>query len=250
MNPHFLQYGCPFWKGKDAAFYFHNTGLQNQSVMYKFNREKFEASQKDRSVAGETFLDPNALSADGTVAITTYEVSEDGRTFGYALSAKGSDWKTVHFRDVSTGKDFDDELKGVKFSGLSFTHDNRGVFYSRYPLSKQAADADANAAKQDGTETGDLLNQKLYYHVIGTPQSEDALIAEFPDHPKWFLGASVTHDGRFVLLEVSDGCDPVNRIFYVDLDANDLNRTIPAKRGKLTIPSLCLRRKVAVLQSF
>src|SRR5205823_10304003 len=105
-------------------FFFKNDGLQNQSVLYK---------QASLSSEPEVLLDPNLLSQDGTVAVSTLGVSEDGRLLAYGTSASGSDWEEFHVRDIATARDLDDHLRWIKFSGASWTHDGAGFFYSRYP---------------------------------------------------------------------------------------------------------------------
>nr|XP_032833356.1 prolyl endopeptidase [Petromyzon marinus] len=192
------KYSCPFKRG-NRYYYYHNTGLQNQSVMYV-----------QETLGGESsvFLDPNSLSADGTVALQGAAFSECGSLFAYGLSSAGSDWVTVKFLRAGTGEPLADSLSRVKFTCLAWTHDARGLFYNQYPESDGLG---------DGTETSCNLNQKLYYHVIGTDQSQDILCAEFPDNPKWMGGAKVSHDGRYVLLSIREGCDPVNRLWYCDL---------------------------------
>ncbi|EDQ86688.1 uncharacterized protein MONBRDRAFT_33693 [Monosiga brevicollis MX1] len=199
----FPKHGCP---GKDdQGRYFHsfNPGLANQSTIYW--REKLEDEPK-------VLLDPNTWSEDGTVALAGYGVSKDGRYVAYLVSASGSDWRTIKVLDMTTGQDLEDELKFVKFSSLSFTHDSKGFFYNRYNPPKDCTDP--------GTETEINEHQKLYYHRIGTPQSEDVLCFETPDHPTWHLGAQVTTDGKYILVTPSDGCDPVNRLFVAPVPAN------------------------------
>uniref|UniRef100_A0A3B5RAQ1 Prolyl endopeptidase n=1 Tax=Xiphophorus maculatus TaxID=8083 RepID=A0A3B5RAQ1_XIPMA len=166
------KYSCPFKRGS-RYFHFYNTGLQNQSVMYV--QESLDA---DPAV----FLDPNTFSDDGTVALRGYAFSEDGEYLAYGTSASGSDWVEIHFLRVEGAEPLEDRLERVKFSCMSWTHDGKGLFYNSYPDQE---------GKSDGTETSTNLHQKLYYHILGTPQSEDVLCAEFPDHPKWMCGAEV-----------------------------------------------------------
>ncbi|XP_002733861.1 prolyl endopeptidase-like [Saccoglossus kowalevskii] len=194
----FPKYGCPFKRGP-RYFYFYNTGLQNQSVLYV--QDSIEAEAK-------VFLDPNKFSDDGTVALRGYSFTEDGEYLAYGLSDSGSDWVTVKFMKVAGSEELPDILKRVKFSCMSWTHDGKGLFYNRY-LEQEG--------KTDGTETTANLDQKLCYHILGTEQSSDVLCAEFPDEPKWMSGAELTDDGRYILLSISEGCDPVNRLYYCDM---------------------------------
>ncbi|KAJ7370638.1 hypothetical protein OS493_031053 [Desmophyllum pertusum] len=192
------KYGCPFKRGS-KYFYFYNSGLQNQSVMYVQDLLESEA---------QVFLDPNKLSEDGTVALSGRSFSEDGELFAYSLSNKGSDWVTIKFMKVDGKVQLPDSLENAKFTSMAWTHDNKGLFYNRYPT----------GSKADGTETDLNLNQKLYYHVLGTSQSEDVLCCEFPEHPKWSIGAEVSDCGRYMILTPHEGCAPLNRLFYCDLE--------------------------------
>uniref|UniRef100_A0A8C7W7I8 Prolyl endopeptidase n=1 Tax=Oncorhynchus mykiss TaxID=8022 RepID=A0A8C7W7I8_ONCMY len=155
------------------------------------------------------FFDPNTLSADGTVALKMGRLSDECEYFAYGLSSSGSDWVTVHFLKADDLLTLPDVLDRVKFSCLAWTHDSRGVFYDCYPR---------QGSKADGTETTSNLNQKLYNHVIGTNQSEDILVAEFPDHPKWHSGVTVSGDGRYAVLNITEGCEPFNQLWYCDLE--------------------------------
>ena len=189
------RFSAPFRKG-GRYFFFKNDGLQNQAVMYQ---------QATLAAAPTVLLDPNTLSADGTVALSTIELSEDGRYLAYALAASGSDWNEVKVRDVATGKDLSDHLRWIKFSGLSWSHDGRGFFYSRYP-----------------EPTGDSLTgvnrfHKLYYHALGTDQAKDVLVYERPDQPDWGVDGNVTDDGRYLILTLWLGTDRRNRVYFMDL---------------------------------
>ncbi len=189
------KYGAPFHK-VGRYFFFKNDGLQNQSVLYK-----------QASLVGdaEVLLDPNVLSSDGTVALSTLALSEDGRLLAYGTSASGSDWEEFHVRDIATARDRADHLRWIKFSGASWTHDGRGFFYSRYP---EAADKALTSVNRF---------QKVYYHRLGTAQARDVLVYERPDQPDWGFGAAVTDDGRYVVMNVWLGTDRRNRVHYLDL---------------------------------
>ncbi|KAL4650322.1 hypothetical protein ACB092_01G079300 [Castanea dentata] len=195
------RYDAPFRRG-DKYFYFYNTGLQAQSVLYV---------QDSLDGEPEVLLDPNALSKDGTIALNTYSVSEDAKYLGYGLSASGSDWVTIKVMRVEDKKVEADTISWVKFSSIIWTHDSKGFFYGRYPAPKEGENVDA------GTETNSNLNHELYYHFLGTDQSEDILCWRDPENPKYMFGASVTEDGKYVLLYIDEGCDPVNKFYYCDL---------------------------------
>src|SRR5205085_2427583 len=151
----------------------------------------------------------------------TAEPSPDAKMLAYALSDGGSDWHQVHIRDVETGKDLAETLSWTKFSGLAWTEDNRGFFYSRYPEPDPARPLQAVNR-----------NNKLYYHVAGTPQAEDVLIYERPDHPDWSIAGQVTEAGRYLLLYLHQGTEPKTRLYYKDLgDPHHPNLQAPG--GKL-----------------
>jgi prolyl oligopeptidase len=189
------KYGTPFRKG-GRYFFFKNDGLQNQSVLYK---------QASLTAQPETLLDPNLLSADGTVALSTLAVTDDGRLLAYGTAASGSDWEEFRVRDVAMGQDRPDHLRWIKFSGASWTKDGAGFFYSRYPEPTDKALTDVNRF------------QKLYYHRLGTDQAQDVLVYERPDQPDWGMNAEVTDDGRYAVLQVWLGTDRRNRVYYLDL---------------------------------
>lgn len=191
------RYGAPFKEG-DRYFYFENTGLQNQSVLYV---------QDGRDSPARVLLDPNVLSPDGTVALSGQAASHDGHYLAYSLSTSGSDWQELHVRNVDNAQDLPDVLKWVKFSGISWTHDNRGFFYSRY-----------DEPKSGNVMTNINRNQKVYYHRIGQAQSRDQLVYDRPDQPDWIFGANVSDDGEFLIITVFQGTDVRTRLYFVDLD--------------------------------
>ena len=194
------KYGSPFKEG-DRYFYFKNDGLQNQSVLYTLTSLDAEPT---------VLLDPNTLSEDGTIALSGLSITEDGKLMAYGLSTSGSDWIEWKVRDVETGNDLSDHLKWVKFSGTSWTHDGEGFFYSRYDEPNEA------------TKLEDInYYQKLYYHKLGTPQSEDILIYHRPDQKEWMFGAGVTEDGRYLIISIDRGTDPKNLVLYKDLQTPD-----------------------------
>ena len=187
---------APFKEG-DRYFYFQNTGLQNQNILYVQDR---------RTAAPRVLLDPNVLSSDGTIALSNVSASDDGRYLAYSLSTSGSDWQEIRVRDVTTGRDLPDVVKWVKFSGLAWTHDNRGFFYSRYD-EPTTGNALTNANK----------NHKLYYHRVGQPQSRDELIFDRPDQPEWLLYGVVSDDGQYLAIHISPSSSGKNRLYFVDL---------------------------------
>ena len=185
---------------KTAGKYFFskNDGLQNQFVLYVSDGPDAEPRK---------LLDPNEWSKDGTVALGGFEPDDAGKYAVYSRSEAGSDWQTLRVLDLHTAKDLPDELRWVKFSGTSWTHDGKGFFYSRFP-------------EPQAGKTFQSLNvdQKLYFHRLGTPQADDVLVFERPDQPKWGVGGGVTEDGRYLIVSVSDGTTSrKSRISYKDL---------------------------------
>ena len=189
--------------GQEGGRYFmtRNDGLQNQAVLYTMDSLHAEP---------RLLLDPNTLSTDGTVALSQNIISDDGALVAYGLAKAGSDWEDWKVRDVRTGRDLPDEVHWVKFSAASWTKDDRGFYYSRF----------------DEPKPGDELTaanyyHKVYYHRLGTPQTEDALVYQRADHKDWTFNAGVTDDGNYLIIEVSQGTDTRNRIYYRDLQKPD-----------------------------
>ena len=177
---------APFQRG-GRYFQFRNTGLQNQDVLFV---------QESLDGEGRVLIDPNGLSTDGTVALTGWAVSEDGRWLAYATSASGSDWVTWRVRDVNTGQDLPDVIEWSKFSGASWLPDQSGFYYSRYD------------APEPGKEFESAnYFQKLYFHRLGQPQSADELVYQRTDHKEWGFDGSVSEDGRYLIISVWEGTE-------------------------------------------
>ncbi len=178
-------------------FFTRNSGLQNQSPIY---------SQASLEAKAREILDPNKLSPDGSIALSDYAPGPNGKYLAYALSQGGSDWQTLHVLDLATGKETSDRVQWVKFSGISWTRDGKGFFYARFP------------APPKGEAISDqVTHQKLYYHRLGTAQSQDRLIFERNNLPDWFVGANVTEDGHYLFIFLNHGTETSNKLFYVDL---------------------------------
>lgn len=186
----------------ERYFFSRNDGLQNQAVLYWADRLDGEA---------KTLLDPNRLSADGTVALSGYSVSGDGRLLAYGLSEAGSDWVTWRVRNVETGEDLPDTIQWSKFSGASWLADHSGFFYSAYdPPSEGAEYEEAN------------YYQKLYLHRLGTPQSDDELIFEDREHKEWGFAAAVTDDGDYLVISVWRGTEERNLLLVKRLSDGEV----------------------------
>lgn len=186
------RYSMPHKEG-NRYFYRKNDGLQNQSLLYTVTR----LNGKPR-----VLLDPNRLSDQGTISLADYSISPDGSFMAYGLSTSGSDWMEWKIREVATGKDLKETLRWIKFAGASWDHNNLGFYYSRYDEPK-------------GTPrlTDTHYHQKLYYHRLGTPQSEDLLIYERPDQKEWGFSPLVTEDGNYLVIHVWKGTNRQNRVY-------------------------------------
>jgi prolyl oligopeptidase len=199
------RYSPPHKEG-NRYYFSKNDGLQNQAVMYEL--DSLDATPK-------VLLDPNTWSKDGTVALAGVGFTDDAKYLAYGVAEAGSDWNNWKVMDISSRKVRDDEIKWVKFGGASWTHDDKGFFYSRFPEPK--------AGEQF---QGLSFNQKLYYHKLGAPQSEDQLIYERPDQPKWTINGHVTDDGRYLIVSIGDGTTSrKSRTYYKSLKEPDAKLT-------------------------
>ncbi|MEM9643392.1 MAG: prolyl oligopeptidase family serine peptidase [Planctomycetota bacterium] len=203
--------------GSDAKTYFysHNDGLLDQSILYR-------AASLD--APRQVLIDPNTLSEDGTVALSSWVPSDDGRLVAYGLADGGSDWRTWKVRDVESGQDLQDTVRWVKFSGIAWMPDSSGFFYARY---------DEPGPGEEMTGTNE--NQKLYFHRLGTEQSDDDLILERPDEPQWGFSPEVTDDGRYLIIQNWKGTEPKTQVFIKDLKP-DGDRADGDKAGGEIVP--------------
>jgi prolyl oligopeptidase len=183
-------------KKGNRYFFFKNTGLQNQSVYYV---------QEGPNGEPRVLIDPNTMSSDGTVALTNTSPTKDGRLLGYAISRSGSDRQEISVRDVATGQDLPDKIVWVKFSGIAWTPDGKGFFYTRYP--------------QPGTVPAgeEHYFPKLYYHRLGDPQDKDAMFFEKPTEKEVTIGGSVTYDGRWLVITPNKGASNKTELWVLDL---------------------------------
>lgn len=177
-------------------FYFYNNGLQNQDVLYWMGGLDDEP---------KVLLDPNALSQDGTVALSGASISPDGQYLAYGIADAGSDWQTWHVRRVEDAVDESDLVEWVKFSSASWDGQSEGFFYSRYDAPEGEALKQAN------------YYHKLCYHKLGTDQSEDKLVYDRPDQKGWLFFGRVSEDGRFLIINVEQGTASENAQFILDL---------------------------------
>jgi prolyl oligopeptidase len=188
--------------------YTHNTGLQDQDTIWMTD---------DPLERGVMLLDPNRFSADGTVSISTGQLSPDGNLLAYSVSAGGSDWRSWHIFDIESGRSRPDELRGIKFSGLSWSKDGAGVFYSRYP-------------RMEGDDQYDDQRQvSVWYHLLGTDQAEDREIYRVPDHATRSPYASVTDDGAYLVLNIFDGYRS-SGFYYQQLGGGNVDPEAPTVR--------------------
>ncbi len=190
------RFGLPVKKG-GRYFYSHNSGLQNQAVL--FVRD---------SLAGEgrQLIDPNTWAKDGATALAEWTPSEDGSKLLYAVQDGGTDWRTVKVLDVNTGAVLPDSVEWVKFSNLSWAKDGSGFYYSGFP-------APASGEKFQALNE----NQKVFFHLLGTPQSADRLVYATPDQPKRGHGTGVTDDGKWLVITTTEGTDNRFEITVLDL---------------------------------
>ncbi|MDR3516592.1 MAG: prolyl oligopeptidase family serine peptidase [Azospirillaceae bacterium] len=190
----YTRFSAPFRK-RDDIFFYKNDGLQNQPVLYR---------QKGLGGTPEVLLDPNSFSADGTIGLTSFNLSKDGRYAAYGKTAiPGSDWHDLYVMDMTTRQTLPDVVHWAKYSGASWRGD--GFYYSRFP--EPPADKVLTVRNE---------NQKVYFHKVGTPQSADILVYEDKAHPSYYVWVGGTEDERYVILVVQDPDKRGNALFVRD----------------------------------
>lgn len=191
------KYSAPFKKG-GKYYFFKNDGLQNQSVLYV---------QESLNGPAKIVLDPNTFSTDGTTSLQEMGFSKDGRYLAYAISKGGSDWRTIVVRDLQTEQNLPDQIEWAKFTSIAWK--DNGFYYTRYPAPK--AGAELTAANKGSA---------IYYHVLGTDPSKDAVVYNDPAHPDYYFGALTTEDERFLMITASESTSG-NSLKVKDLSKND-----------------------------
>ncbi len=190
------RFGHPLKRGSHY-FYTHNDGLQDQAVLLVTDNLEEK---------GRVLLDPNTFSEDGTVSLAGWSPSRDGAWLAYGVSDGGSDWKSWQVLNVETGEVLEERLEWMKWGGVSWTLDNAGFYYGRYP------EPEDGAALQAAN-----YHQKLYHHRLHTPSSEDNLVLETPQEPEWSFWAPVTEDGTTLVVHVFKDTGPRNLLYTLDL---------------------------------
>jgi len=187
-------------KAGNRYFFMKNNGLQNQPVLNM--RETLEGEDK-------LILDPNVFSEDGTIAISSFDLSKDGKLMVYALSENGSDNTELKIKNIDTGLDFEETIKWTKFASISWKHDNSGFFYNRFP--------DPSTVSSEETSSFN----KVYYHKLGTKQDEDILIYERLDDKELSFMSKITDDGKYLTLLIDRDSSLKEMFYYRELESND-----------------------------
>jgi prolyl oligopeptidase len=188
--------------GGDRLFFFENSGTDSQTPLYTRDRP---------SAVPRLFLDPMAFSKDGLTSIVGAWASPGGKYLAYALSSRGSGWRRVRVRDARTAEDTGDELEGLRDSRVAWTRDERGFFYTRTDTPRASSATAFVSLAPDG-------RQRVFYHRIGKPQSDDRLMYENSERPARRIDASLTDDGQYLIIDARNGTEAANRVYFIDLD--------------------------------
>ncbi|KAG6809347.1 hypothetical protein H0H92_000596 [Tricholoma furcatifolium] len=244
----YAKFSSPILYDDGRWYWFYNSGLQPQSVMYRskgkalpdfsqgsssdeevfFDVRHLRSHLKRRSINGHNFQ-INLLTSDGTAALSIYDFSDCGKYFAYGIAYSGSDFSTIFVRSTDSplseaskaaGKDderFSDVIEHVKFSSVKWSKDSKGFFYQRYPAPKEA---------KDGIETRGDVDAMVYYHRLGTVQDEDILIYSDKSNPEWMWSVDITHDGKYIVLYTSKDTSRKNLLWVADLSENEIGPDI------------------------
>mgnify|MGYP002777975018 FL=1 len=191
------------WREGGKLFFTKNSGLQRQSPYFVATGAARGAAERAALV-----LDPNEISRDGSTSLSRFSPDPTGTHVAYGLSKGGADWVTMKVRRLADGRDLDDTVDWIRYSGVSWTEDGRGFFYTRYPEPPREAGKTLSNASRD---------PKVYYHRLGTAQAADVEIFSHPAEPTWGVGAQVSEDGRWLFAYVNRGTDPENQLYVADL---------------------------------
>jgi prolyl oligopeptidase len=192
------KYGAVPRKVNGRFFFTKNDGLQAQAILYVWDEGK----------EPRVLIDPNTFSDDGTMSMLDWQPSSDGNLMMYGISESGLDWRTFKIRDVDTGQDLDDTLSHIKFSSVSWRKDGSGFFYSRFP-----------ETVQDEGEGNQAVSHQVYFHTLGTAQTDDQFIYEHPELKGLTLGAQVSDDDCYLVLYVAGDSFVYNRLYYREIDS-------------------------------
>lgn len=180
-------------------FFFQNDGLQNQPLLYL---------QEGPTGEPRLVLDPNQWSEDGTIALVNLSPNKEGTLLAYTRSESGSDWQTIHVHNVEAGHDLPDITRWCKFTNIAWLPDSSGFFYTRLPEPGSVPEEDA------------VNFSRVYFHCLGTDQSQDKLIYERPDFKELGFHVGITHDDAYLCLHVTRGTNPENRFYYRELTSD------------------------------
>ncbi|KAH0586963.1 hypothetical protein H2248_005791 [Termitomyces sp. 'cryptogamus'] len=228
-NMDYAKFSAPTLYDDGRWYWFYNSGLQPQSTLYRSRGNTLPDFSHGDSRDEEVFFDPNLLTSDGTAALTIYDFSDCGKYFAYGISYSGSDFSTIFVRSTdsplsevakASGKDderFPDVIEHVKFSSIKWSKDSKGFFYQRYPAPKQV---------KNGIETSGDVDAMVYYHRLGTNQSDDILIHSDKTNPEWMWGVDITDDGKYIILYTSKDSSHRNLLWIADLSENDIGPNI------------------------
>ncbi len=200
--------GLPQQEG-GRLVYTRNSGMQEQDTLWVSD---------DPADPGHLLLDPNTLSADGTISLHGYELAPDGRHLAYALSDGGSDWNSWRIREIGSGADLPEVLSGTKFTGIAWRPDGSGFFYSRYPARPGMAAGPAAAHQAAGGGWDDDRQVSIWYHALGTAQAADLPVFSIRDHAARDPYPQVSDDGAWLLIHVEEGYRS-NGVYYQALAA-------------------------------